>query len=165
MADIESNIQNRRQPSRSHEDSPLLPSDRQHLRSLPSDDFITCHVRKLHGENTWVWRLRNRLQRFLGSKWGHYFVLVLVSLDISCIFADFLIELHVCEHGGEKGFDTKSWLDTIAVLGHVSLTFSSLFMAELLGSVFAFGPRLVLIPPFLFVFLFLCCFTLKQTPS
>ncbi|KAI1630233.1 hypothetical protein EDD37DRAFT_96230 [Exophiala viscosa] len=123
------------------EQTPLLPSDRRYLSSLrQSRDFIACHIVKIHGEDSWVWSLRNRLQRFFSSKWGHYFVLTLVALDISCIFADFLISLHICEHGGEKGFHYREWNMTQNVLNYVSLVFSCLFMAELLGSVFAFGP-------------------------
>lgn len=125
----------------SNEQSPLLPSDRRYLTTLRhSRDFIACHIVKIHGEDSWVWSLRSHLQRFLSSKWGHYFVITLVALDISCIFADFLISLHICEHTGEKGFHDKDWQLAQDVLNYVSLSFSCLFMAELVGSVFAFGP-------------------------
>jgi len=137
MADVEF-----RRPSNHdtpREATPLLRSDRRNMRAMPSNDFIACHIRKIHGEDTWIWRLRSRLRAFLISKWGHYFVLILVSLDIACIFADFLVSLHICEHTGEKGFRRKNWLIVNDVLGSLSLTFSCLFMAELLASVFAFG--------------------------
>lgn len=137
MADIERD--HRVNHGTSRETTPLLRSDLHHIRSIPSDDFIACHIRKIHTDDSWVWRLRRRLQEFLASKWGHYFVLILVSLDIACIFADFLISLHICEHGREKGFKRRDWVMVGDVLGYVSLTFSCLFMAELLGSVFAFG--------------------------
>lgn len=127
--------------STQRETTPLLRSDAQRIRNIPSNDFIACHVRKIHGDDSWVWRLRRQLQNFLSSKWGHYFVLVLVSLDIACIFADFLISLHICEHSRDKGFRRPDWVLVSDVLGYVSLTFSCLFMAELLGSVFAFGLR------------------------
>ncbi|ETI21826.1 hypothetical protein G647_05895 [Cladophialophora carrionii CBS 160.54] len=120
--------------------TPLLPSDRRFITTLQrSEDFIACHVQKIHGADSWVWGLRHNLQRFLSSKWGHYFVIVLVAADISCIFADFLVSLHMCEHGGDTGFDLYAWRQVNQVLGYMSLVFSCLFMAELLGSVFAFG--------------------------
>ncbi len=42
---------------------------------------------------------RKQIRRFLTSKVGHYAVLLLVSLDVSCIFADFLISLFVSFEG------------------------------------------------------------------
>ncbi|KIW52410.1 hypothetical protein PV05_08049 [Exophiala xenobiotica] len=122
------------------ERSPLLPSDRRYLDTLRSSrDFVACHIIKIHGEESMVWKLRTHLQRFLSSKWGHYFVIALVALDISCIFADFLISLHMCEHRFDEKFPYKDWQFADHVLDYVSLAFSCLFMAELLGSVFAFG--------------------------
>ena len=129
-----------RGPSQPDSATPLLPSAQQHLSQLrASRDFFDCHIVKIHGEETTVFRIRRRLQDFLASKWGHYFVLCLVSLDVLGIFATFLISLHLCEHGGEKGFNKKPWVQTNAVLGLMSLIFSSLFMAELVASLFAFG--------------------------
>lgn len=120
--------------------TPLLPSDRRYLETLRSSkDFVACHIIKIHGEDSSVWRLRTNLQRFFSSKWGHYFVIALVTLDISCIFADFLISLHMCEHKREKNFPYDDWKLADHVLDYVSLVFSCLFMAELLGCVFAFG--------------------------
>ncbi|KIW13406.1 hypothetical protein PV08_08594 [Exophiala spinifera] len=120
--------------------TPLLPSDRRYLETLRSSrDFIACHILKIHGEDSSIWKLRTSLQRFFSSKWGHYFVIALVTVDISCIFADFIISLHVCEHGGDKDFPFEFWELVNSVLGYVSLVFSCLFMAELLGCIFAFG--------------------------
>ncbi|KAJ9639304.1 hypothetical protein H2204_003915 [Knufia peltigerae] len=120
--------------------TPLLPSDRRYLETLRSSkDFVACHIIKIHGEDSSVWRLRYNLQRFFSSKWGHYFVIALVTLDISCIFADFLISLHMCEHKRDKNFPYDDWELADHVLDYVSLVFSCLFMAELLGCVFAFG--------------------------
>ncbi|EXJ77426.1 hypothetical protein A1O3_09652 [Capronia epimyces CBS 606.96] len=137
MADVDTETQTQ---TPSNESTPLLPSDRLYLNRLrQSRDFIACHIVKIHGEESWVWSLRRHLQRFLSSKYGHYFVILLVSADISCIFADFLISLHICEHAGDKGFDLRAWQKANDVLGFISLAFSCLFMAELLGSVFAFG--------------------------
>jgi len=128
------------QTSYRDEHTPLLPSDRRYLDSLrASRDFVACHIVKIHGEDSWVWGLRRRLQQFLSSKWGHYAVIALVSADVSGIFADFLISLHICEHAGDAGFNLKAWQRADDVLDVVSLVFSCLFMAELLASVFAFG--------------------------
>ncbi|KAL2430862.1 hypothetical protein ABEF95_013989 [Exophiala dermatitidis] len=138
--DIDAETQ-RTSQSHAHESSPLLPSDRRYLTRLHQSprDFIACHIIKIHGEESRVWQIRRTLQRFLASKWGHYFVILLVGLDISCIFADFLISLHICENAGDEKFDYKGWQKANEALGYVSLAFSCLFMAELVGSVFAFG--------------------------
>lgn len=58
------------------------------------------------------------------SKYGHYSVLVLVSLDISSIFADLILQLLTCE-GRVPAKDGNKASD---VLGIVSLVFSCLFM-------------------------------------
>lgn len=135
-------------PGPDPEQQPLLDSDRARLAAVEGHrDIIDCHIHKIHGEHTNVVHVRQRLQAFFASKWGHYFVIILVSLDISCIFADFLIKLHTCEHTcgstPDPGFDPKPWDRGVEVLGIMSLLFSSLFMAELVGSFFAFGPRYV----------------------
>ncbi|OAP61053.1 hypothetical protein AYL99_06057 [Fonsecaea erecta] len=142
MADPEPGYSSAQATGSTNESTPLLPSDRQFISALhQSQDFIACHIVKVHGEDSAVWKLRHSLQRWLSSKWGHYFVILLVSADICCIFADFLISLHICEHAGEKGFNLKAWERANEALDYASLAFSCLFMAELLGSVFAFGFR------------------------
>jgi len=78
---------------------------------------------------------KRRTRTFLASKTGHYLILALVSLDIGSIFADFILQLFVCEHripfsSGETAQET---------LGIISLVFSSLFMLELSVSIWAFG--------------------------
>ncbi|KAK7732908.1 hypothetical protein SLS57_000851 [Botryosphaeria dothidea] len=78
---------------------------------------------------------RRQTQRFLTSRTGHYSVLALVVADVACIFADFVIQLFVCE---SHKANTR-WNDALDALGIVSLVFSCLFMAELLASVWAFG--------------------------
>ena len=83
---------------------------------------------------------RRQTRRFLSSKYGHYAVLLLVSLDVSCIFADFLISLFICDHTCDKGEPVdKSLPEAQDALGIVSLVFSCLFMVELLASIWAFG--------------------------
>ncbi|KIX07959.1 uncharacterized protein Z518_02613 [Rhinocladiella mackenziei CBS 650.93] len=130
------------QPSQSNdnEHTPFLSSDRRYLSSLRNSyDLIGTYILQIHGEDSFVWRLRHQLQRFLSSKWGHYFVILLVSADISCIFADFLISLHICDHSSDKDFNRRAWQKADDVLDYVSLAFSCVFMLELLSSVFAFG--------------------------
>ena len=83
---------------------------------------------------------RRRTRRFLSSKYGHYAVLLLVSLDVSCIFADFLISLYICDHKCEKGESVgDGFHEAQDILGIVSLIFSCLFVVELLASIWAFG--------------------------
>lgn len=82
---------------------------------------------------------RSYTRAFLVSKWGHYLVLLLVSLDVACIFADFLIELHVCEATQHSSHVDQKWGVARDALGIVSLTFSSLFMLELVLSIVSFG--------------------------
>ena len=83
---------------------------------------------------------RAHVRRFLNAKFGHYAILLLVSLDVGCIFADFLISLYVCEHYcGQKKSAARDLLAAQDALGIVSLVFSCLFMAELIASVWAFG--------------------------
>jgi hypothetical protein len=123
--------------------TPLLRSDRVHLATFSrGTDYIGKRILNLCGEDSWVWTTRGRLQQFLTSKWGHYTVIILVSLDVAGIFADFLISLHICEHAGEKGFPQKRWEKTVEALGVTSLVFSCLFMLELLCSIWAFGLEL-----------------------
>lgn len=123
--------------------TPLLPSARPGVTSLSHGlDYVGRHIPKAPGEDSWIWATRRWLQQFLTSKWGHYTVIILVSLDVAGIFADFLISLHICEHVGEKGFHRKQWEQVDDALDIISLVFSCLFMLELLCSVWAFGLEL-----------------------
>lgn len=104
-----------------NEQRPLLPSDRlAHTRHFTSDTAASA---------------RRQTKRYLTSKTGHYSVLALVSVDISSIFADLILQLLTCEgrvpaKDGDKASE---------VLGILSLVFSCLFMVELLASIWAFG--------------------------
>lgn len=123
------------------EDVPLLREDRQAQQDARHNHF---HHRMLRfspgGEDLYIQTTRTQTQRFLTSKFGHYAVLLLVSLDVSCIFADFLISLYVCEHScGKNGGLSKDLGKAQDALGIVSLAFSCLFMVELLASIWAFG--------------------------
>lgn len=90
-----------------------------------------------------IYDARAKARNLLSSKFGHYTVLLLVSFDVGCIFADFLIALWVCEHtpcGQEKpGHTVRRLQDIQENLGIVSLIFSCLFVAELAASLWAFG--------------------------
>ncbi|KAH6674477.1 hypothetical protein B0J14DRAFT_666259 [Halenospora varia] len=82
--------------------------------------------------------LRIRTHAFLISKYQHYVVLSLVSLDLLSIFADIIINLYQCDKG-EKA--SPKWDDVRQGLGVAGLVFSCMFMVELVGSVWAFGFR------------------------
>jgi len=85
--------------------------------------------------DTIINKTRAETRRYLSSKTSHYSILLLVSLDVASIFADFLIQILRCE--GKIPDDNAE--HTINALGIVSLVFSCLFMVELLASIWAFG--------------------------
>ena len=121
----------------SDESQPLIEH-----RLLHNTTFSRTGWDRLPQADAYLNPARHRVQRFLTSKAGHYAVLILVSLDVGCIFADILISLFVCEKTCKSGTNKGSGLeDAQEVLGIVSLVFSCLFMAELLASVWSFGPR------------------------
>lgn len=126
----------------SREHQPLLRDDRQAQRDA-EHDHIHEHIVWLapSGEDSKLHTARAETQRALTSKTGHYSILLLVSLDVSIIFSDFLISLYICEHscGSEDDGANQQLDETQEVLGIVSLIFSCLFMAELLASIWAFG--------------------------
>jgi voltage-gated hydrogen channel 1 len=98
---------------------PLLPSDR--------------HAEH-NNTNYSVSSARHQVKRFLASKTGHYSVLALVSLDVTSIFVDLVLQLLTCEGSvpvkdGRKGQE---------VLGIIGLVFSCLFVIELLASIWVF---------------------------
>lgn len=113
---------------------PLLQADRDALDRGSKDTFS----RNITDHSSIVYRIRQFLQSFLVSKYGHYFVMILVTLDVAGIFADFLISLHICEHSKD---DMHTWRRVNEGLSILSLIFSCLFMVELLCSIFAFGFR------------------------
>ena len=126
----------------SEENQPLLREDRQAQRDA-ENDHIHEHIVWLApgGEDSKLHAARTLTQRALTSKTGHYSVLLLVSLDVSIIFADFLISLYQCEHScGNADSGVNHDLDEAQeVMGVVGLIFSCLFMLELLASIWAFG--------------------------
>ncbi|KAF2642420.1 hypothetical protein P280DRAFT_467776 [Massarina eburnea CBS 473.64] len=78
--------------------------------------------------------IRQHLRHFFTTQTFHYSVLVLVALDVACMFADIIIDLETCSRG--KSHEVASALEA---LKYTSLVFSSIFMLELLLSMFAFG--------------------------
>ncbi len=80
---------------------------------------------------------RQRTQDFLASRTQHYCVLALVALDLLGIFSDIFINLYECEEGSPN-----ERLEKVRnILGIMGLVFSSLFMLELIVSIWAFGFR------------------------
>ena len=123
-----------------NETQPLLDGDSR--QSTTAADRNESFWTKIEGPNmnSYLAPARKQTRRFLESKYGHYAVLLLVSLDVSCIFADFLISLYICDHECGKRKDvSKSLPEAQDALGIVSLIFSCLFMLELLASMWAFG--------------------------
>lgn len=83
-------------------------------------------------------RWRRYSQRYLESKEKHYLILALVSLDVLSILAEIMLSLLVCD----VGTNGLSWVGPVQrVIKICSLVFSSLFMVELVASVWAFGWR------------------------
>ena len=111
--------------------TPLLSSDRRGLEQASRDS-----ISKSIEADSAAARIRRFLGWFLTSKYGHYMVMILVTLDVAGIFANFLISLHLCEHAEE---DVDKWIRINACIGVLSLVFSCLFMVELLCSIFVFG--------------------------
>lgn len=103
----------------------------EHRPLLPSEQLAYAQ----HTSSSAAASARRQTKRYLTSKTGHYSVLALVSVDISSIFADLILQLLTCEgrippKDGDKAQE---------VLGILSLVFSCLFMLELLASIWAFG--------------------------
>lgn len=80
---------------------------------------------------------RRHTRRYLNSKFGHYAILLLVSLDCTCIFSEFVIQILSCEG---RISESRGHVAQEAI-GIVGLVFSCLFMLELLASIWAFGFR------------------------
>lgn len=118
---------------------PLLASEAQPLPPgqiyLPDDDENTQSTEPL------IARCRRSARNYLSSRFGHYLVLFLVSVDVACVFADFLIEIHVCELEKKYKHVPSGWEDAQEALSITGLVFSCLFMLELVVAVGSFGMR------------------------
>ncbi|KAK7420764.1 hypothetical protein QQX98_002568 [Neonectria punicea] len=117
----------------SDEEQPLLRHRRK--PKFPSLNIQHWYSRPASNERWTIQNTREKTARFLSSKYGHYSVLALVSLDVLSMIADFILKLFKCEQV-KSGTDWDLALD---VLGSMSLAFSCLFMVELIASVWAFG--------------------------
>lgn len=95
--------------------SPLLPSDQS-----------TAVNEEESGATFRLSAARQHVKRGLESKTGHYSVLLLVSLDVTAIFADLLLAILTCE-GRVSSRDGSRAQE---ILGIVSLVFSCLFMVS-----------------------------------
>jgi hypothetical protein len=109
-------------------------------RRLPS--WHTFNINRGRNEHDVVSRWRRKTRAFLSSRWGHYLVLLLVSVDVACIFADFMIELRTCELKQKHQRIDRGWTTAQEALDVVSLMFSCLFMLELIAATLSFGLRL-----------------------
>ncbi|CAK7270541.1 hypothetical protein SEPCBS57363_004155 [Sporothrix epigloea] len=80
--------------------------------------------------------LRRRAQHYLASTQKHYLILLLVGVDVIAILAEILISLVACETGTKN----RPWVDpALEASKIVGLVISSLFLVELLASLWAFG--------------------------
>ncbi|KAJ5281076.1 hypothetical protein N7478_006448 [Penicillium angulare] len=86
-----------------------------------------------------ITRWRRSARDFLTSRWGHYIILFLVTVDVCCSFSDFLIQLHICELKQSRFGVDKGWETTQKALGIAGLVIACLFMVELIVSVLSFG--------------------------
>ncbi|KAH6893543.1 hypothetical protein B0T10DRAFT_482496 [Thelonectria olida] len=115
------------------EEQPLLR--RRAKPKFPTLNLQHWYSRPLANERWTLHNAREKTARFLSSKAGHYSVLVLVSLDVMSMIADFILNLFKCEQG--KG--GPDWDLALNILSSITLVFSCLFMVELIASVWAFG--------------------------
>jgi hypothetical protein len=78
---------------------------------------------------------RKQVKRFQLSRFSLYLTLLLVGIDVCCIFADIFIELYQCE----KENKNPSWDVARDVFGTISNVITCAMVAELLLSMWAFG--------------------------
>lgn len=83
-----------------------------------------------------IQRSREFSQNVLGSHKKHYVIIGLVTVDVLGIFTDIFINLITCD----MGVGDEPWVaPTRRALTLMSLVISSIFMVELLASLWAFG--------------------------
>ncbi|KAF2184270.1 hypothetical protein K469DRAFT_708990 [Zopfia rhizophila CBS 207.26] len=100
---------------------------------MSCEPLLPVSRRESKPENS-IASIQRQLYRFLTSKTAHYSILLIVSLDVACLFADIIISLFTCGHR------TEGYEKAMKALGIIGLTFSSLFVLELLACIWAFGP-------------------------
>ncbi|KAK9327235.1 hypothetical protein V1520DRAFT_394003 [Lipomyces starkeyi] len=79
--------------------------------------------------------LNANIRKFHGSRASHILIIILVALDTLLVLAQLYIELFSCEQPNVYGFLRVS-LSTIRGL---SLAISTIFLIELISSIYAFG--------------------------
>lgn len=116
----------------------MNPDDDDNYGYHPSEQPLLAHAGQQAQIKHKEWRQRAR--EFLGSKTKHYIILGMVVLDVACILADIFVSLIACDLGKED----EEWVErTGDILYVVGVVFNSLFLVELLVTVWAFGARYV----------------------
>ncbi|KAK5688900.1 hypothetical protein LTS10_000879 [Elasticomyces elasticus] len=89
----------------------------------------------MHQTTSCISTVRSETKDYLNSPYGHYSILALVSVDVTAIFAELVLDVLICE--GRVPYKNG----TIAqdILGILNMVFSCLFLVELVASVWAFG--------------------------
>lgn len=111
------------------------------MNSCLEEHNIRQPLLSLREEEPPIRRWRKANGDFLSSRWGHYLVLLLVTIDVCCSFAEFLIQLHVCELKQNGYIVGPEWEIIDEALGLTGLVISCLFMVELTAAVLSFGMR------------------------
>jgi hypothetical protein len=126
---------------------PLLARVTGRLSHPRLDDYLGRRNRysSSYARDGTIARWRSDARAFLNSRWGHYLVLLLVTVDVLCILASFLIELHTCELEQGGHYVSPDWEVARDALEWAALVFSSLFMVELIAATLSFGLRYVAI--------------------
>ncbi|KIH86803.1 ion transporter [Sporothrix brasiliensis 5110] len=108
-------------------------ADNQPLLPHPAHATSHSHTGHTHAR---IQQWRRRSQHYLASKQKHYLILTLVGLDVVAILTEILVSLVTCETGTED----QPWVDPVLEATKIiGLVISSLFLAELLSSLWAFG--------------------------
>lgn len=109
------------------------------MRPFFEDHNIRQPLLSLSEEEPLAVRWRRSARDFLSSRWGHYLVLLLVTIDVCCSFAEFLIQLHICELK-QNGYTVgHEWAVIEETLGITALVISCVFMVELIVAALGFG--------------------------
>lgn len=116
-----------------------MESTLQPLLGERTSAFIRRRPFSLPEQEPLIARWRRSARDFLTSRWGHYLVLLLITIDVCCGFSEFLIQLYVCESKQKGHRVERGWGVTEEALGVTGLVISCLFMMELIVAVLSFG--------------------------
>lgn len=111
---------------------------------LPHPAHAHSHAAHAHSgrAHARIQQWRRNSQHYLASKEKHYLILALVGLDVAAILTEILVSLVTCETGTED----QPWVDPVLEATKIiGLVISSLFLAELLSSLWAFGWEYVIL--------------------